>query len=145
MRGVLQPDHIPKNKFEFSVLGIIPITFTSVKGLEEKLDSVELPDKTRASGGRTGPSEIKCMLPAHHTAEFLALEAWFREGKDPVSPTYKKPATLNFPSISGQGGRSLSLIGVFITNRVMPDFEMKDSGEMAEIEYTFSIDELVVL
>lgn len=143
MKGVLQPDHIPLNAYTFAIIGLVPLTFTSVKGLEEETDKVDLPDRTAASGGRSGAIEFTAMLPMHHTAEMAAMEGWLREGKDPVSPTYKKPCTVTFPSISKQGGRAYSLIGVWVTKRSIPDFEMSNDGEMAECEWTFSADEII--
>ena len=89
MKGVLAPDHIPKNKYELRVRGLPPITFTAVSGLEEELDKVDLPDRTGASGGNTKNGEFTARMPTHHTTERIALEAWFAECQDPVPRTYK--------------------------------------------------------
>jgi hypothetical protein len=143
MKGVLQPDHIALNSYQFAVEGLIPLTFTSLKGLKEETDKVDLPDRTAASGGRSGPIEFSAGCPMHHTAEMAALEVWLREGKDPVTPTYKKTVTVTFPSISKQGGRAYTLMGVWVTARTIPDFEMNNNGEMAEAEWMFSADEII--
>jgi hypothetical protein len=136
MKAVIQPDHIPLNKFELIVLGLPPFTFTALSGLEEELDVVDLPDRTVASGGRTGPVEIEVMLPAHHIAEQAAMELWFQESQDPVLPTYKKPGTLLITSISGGTVRSFSMPDLFPSKRTIPDFEFDNDGELAEIGWT---------
>src|SRR5690606_5954974 len=110
---------------------------------EEELDVVDLPDRTRASGGDTRPVEFTVTQPAHHTAEVMAMEIWFREGQDPVLPTYKKPATLIKRSLSGQTLRAYSLTGVFVSRRATADLEMDNEGEMDTIEWTLNADKVL--
>lgn len=136
MKAVIQPDHIPLNKFQLLVLGLPPFTFTSVSGLEEELDVVDLPDRTVASGGRTGPVEIEVGLPMHHTVEQAAMEAWFQESQDPVLPTYKKPGTFIASSLSGASSKSYSFVDLFPSKRTIPDFEMDNDGELAIVMWT---------
>lgn len=143
MKGTIQADHIPVNKYEFLVAGLLPLTVTHVSGIEDELQTTDLPDRTRASGGNRGPTEFTIMMPAHHTLEQAAMEVWYRESQDPVSPTYKKPVTLVMDSLSGKGGRSFTLVGVFPRKRKLPDLEMKNDGEMAEVEWTMSADDVI--
>ena len=51
MKGSIQADHIPVNKYEFLVVGIPGLVFTEISGLEQETESVVLPDRTTASGG----------------------------------------------------------------------------------------------
>lgn len=143
MKGVIQSDHIPVNKYTLSILGLVDLTPTEIGGLEDELETTDLPDRTRASGGDRGPTEITIMLPAHHTVEQAAMEVWFRESQDPVLPTYKKTLTLIMTSVSGNNDRSFTLTGVFPTKRATPDLEMANEGEMAGIEWTLSVDDII--
>jgi len=72
-----------------------------------------------------------------------AWEAWFKEGQDPVSPLYKKAGTLVHPSISGGTLRTYSVVGVFVKKRKLPDLNMKGEGEMAVVEWTLSVDDVL--
>ena len=144
MKGDIRADHIPVNKYVFAVLGLIDMTVTAVSGLEDELQTTELPDRTRASGGNRGPTEFEITIPAHHLSEQVAMELWFRESQDPVLPTYKKPCTLTLKSISGNLIYSISLIGVFPTKRGTPDLEMANEGELAGIVWSMSADDVIV-
>jgi len=143
MKGVIQPDHIGRNKYEMTVIGLPPIVFTSLTGLEDELQTTDLPDRTRATGGNRGMAEIVGMHPAHHQLEEAALEVWFRESQDPVSPTYKKVAALTMKSISGLTVRTFTLLGMFPRKRKLPDVEMANEGELAQVEWTFSVDDIL--
>ena len=143
MKGVLQPDHIPQNKYALFVQGLPPIIFTAVSGLEEELDKVSLPDRTFASGGRTKEFEFTVKQPTHHTAERMAMEAWYEEGKDPVALTYKKPGTLVKQSLSGTNIVMYILQGLFVCKRNTNDLEMNNDGELDEIEWTIACDSVI--
>lgn len=136
---------MPLNKYELLVVGIITgsLTPVEVSGMEDELQVVDLPDRTKASGGNRNPTEIEIALPMHHTQEQLAMEAWFLESQDPVSPTYKKAATLIHKSISGSALRTYSMVGVFPTKRALPDLEMANEGEQANVTWTLSVDDLL--
>lgn len=143
LKATLKPDHIPVNKYTLSIVGIIPLTFTSISGLEEEIDTVELPDRTKATGGNTKPVEITLNAPLHHTAENVALEAWYREAQDPVTSTYKKVATLTLQSGTGAIRRTFTLLGCWLSKRKTPDLEMENEGDMAVVEWTMQIDQVV--
>lgn len=141
-KGTIQEDFIPRNKAELIVIGLPPITFTSVTGIEEELQTVDLPDKTRRSGGHSGPSEMTATHPIHHVVEESALELWLQQSKDPVSPGYSRPAALKFTSGTGNITRTYPLVGVFPRRRTVPDYEAANEGEMAESTWVFSIDDV---
>lgn len=143
LKASLKPDHIPVNKYTLSIVGILPLTFTSISGLEEEIDTVELPDRTKATGGNTKPVEITLMQPLHHTAEYLAMEAWFLEAQDPVTSTYKKVATLTLQSGTGAIRRTYTLLGCWVSKRKTPDLEMENEGELAAVEWTMQIDQVI--
>lgn len=145
MKGEIKPDHMPVNKYTFQIIGLIPITATEVSGIEDELETTELPDRTVASGGNRKATEFTMMVPLHHTAEQAALEIWFRESQDPVTPTYKKPCTLTHESLSGNHTRTFSLAGVFPKKRKLPDLEQKGEGELAQVEWTMSADDVLPL
>ena len=143
MKGEIKPDHMPVNKYTLAVIGIIPITATEVSGIEEELETTELPDRTIASGGNTKAFEFNIMVPMHHKAEQVAMELWFRESQDPVSPTYKKPVTLTHESLSGNASSNYSLGGVFPKGRNLPDLEKLNEGEIAQVEWVMSGDSIL--
>lgn len=140
LQGTVQPGHIPVNNYELIVVGLPPMVFTKISGFETVNESVELPDRTRASGGNRKPVEFTGMSFEHHTAERAALEFWFQEGKDPVSPTYKKVGTLIKRDIHGRVASTNSILGLWITKKKAPDLDLANEGEPALIEWTFSAD-----
>ena len=144
LKGLIKPDHIPVNKFDLIVVGIVVprIRFVTISGLEEEIQSVDMPDRTTASGGNTTPVEFTGAVMAHHILEQAALEAWYKEGQDPVSPFYKKVGTLLLKSISGRIFRTFSMSGLWCQKRVTPELDMANEGEPALIEWTFKADEM---
>ena len=145
MKGQILPGHIGVNHYELTVLGLIPIVFTKISVIGSETTWVQLPDRTQASGGETVPGEFTATLPMHHTAERLLLDAWMQEGRDPVLPTYKKVATVQAKDIHGKVAASYSLVGLAVSKRDLPDFEMANDGEMAEATYTFKYDDVLPL
>ena len=145
MKGAIRPDHIPVNKYQLLVLGLPPLTITELSGIEDTLQTATMPDRTVASGGNREASESTAMTPMHHKAEQLIWEAWYRESQDPVLPTYKKTATLVHQSISGAVVQAYQLVGVFPKKRKLPDLEMQNEGELSQVEWTLSIDDIVPL
>jgi len=144
MKNVLLPDHIPLNNYELIVVGSPgPIKFVTISGLEQELETVDLPDRTKASGGNLKAVEFTATHPKHHFIEDAFLEAWFLEGQDPVLPTYKKPATLLVKSISTLVTRSYTLINLFVSKRVTPDLDMANEGELFATEWTFMADTII--
>lgn len=145
MKGVIKPDHMPTNKYLLIVLGMPPLTPTEISGMEDELAKVRLPDRTVATGGNREASEFTMMIPMHHTVERIACEAWYKEGQEPVLPTYKKVASLIHRSHTGGNAAVYSLIGTWINKRKMPDLEMGGDGELALLEYTISVDDILPL
>lgn len=143
MKGSILPNHIPVNKYSLLVLGLpTQLTPITVSGLEEELETVDLPDRTKASGGNTKSQEFTIAIPAHHHLEVSAMESWFRQGQDPVSFLYKKAGNLTMKPIGPGPGRVRQLAGMFVTKRKEADLELANEGEMAVIEYTISVDEV---
>jgi hypothetical protein len=143
MKGSIQSDHMPTNKYELLIIGLPSITAVEISGMEDELQTTELPDRTVASGGNRGATEFTLSVPMHHTIEQLAMELWFKESQDPISPGYKKPGTLIHKSSSGNAFRSFTLVGAFPKKRALPDLEMGAEGEMANVEWTISVDDLL--
>lgn len=142
MKGTIRPDHIPLNKYLLLLVGLPRLTFTKISGIEDELEVANLPDRTQASGGNRKANEFTAMLPLHHITEQAAMEAWFRESQDPVSPLYKKQGTLVMQSISGITIKTFQVAGIFPSKRKLPDLEMVNEGEMAETEWTFKADDI---
>lgn len=142
LKGVIQSGHMPVNKFKLLVVGLVPLTPTTISGIEEELETIDLPDRTKASGGQTKSGTFTMKLAEHHKAEVDAMEKWYQDSQDPVDPNYKKAVTLVRESIDGKVKRSWSLVGTFPTKRKLPDLEMKNEGAMGEMEYTFSFDDI---
>lgn len=145
LKGLLQEDHIPVNKYEMVVVGLaVPtITFTNITGLEFELGVIELPDRTKASGGQRGTAEIVGQVPLHHVAEIAAMDLWYEEGLDPVTATYKKAGTMIYLRGTGQVGKTYSMMGIWVSKRKTPDLDMEDDGEMAVNEYTMQVDDML--
>lgn len=143
MKGQINPNHMAVNRYDFIVTGLPPLKPTKVGGISEELDTVELPDQTRVSGGGRKPTEVTLTFPLHHLVDQAAMEAWYKECQGNVSPNYKKACTLVIKSIQGTIAKSYSLMGCFVTKRSTPDLDMGDEGKMAETEWTVSVDEVL--
>lgn len=143
MKGTIQPDHIPVNKYDLLILGMPNIRFTEVSGIEEELEIVDLPDRTKAPGGHTKPVEFTANAMMHHTVEQAAMELWFQESQDPVSPTYKKVATLIHKSLTGRTLKTYTLTGLFPSKRGLPDLAMENEGDAAQVVWTFSANDVL--
>lgn len=147
MKGRIDEDHIPINRFQMFVIGTIAPFFTAVSltGMEEELEVEELPDRTVSSMGRTGPVEFSMSIPMHHRQEQAAMELWFQESRDPILPTYKKPAVLSHTSISGANTVSYVFLDLFPFKRSLPSLEMGSDGEMAVVTWHFKAGVVVPL
>ena len=145
IKGTIQQDHLQVNKFTLQVSGLPPILFTTISGIEEELDTVELPDRTPQTGGRAKPVEFDATTPMHHKLEKAALDLWLRECTDPVSPLHKKLGTLIIESQSTLTKVSFALLGLFVFKRATPDLDLENDGEMAMITWSFKAADLTRL
>lgn len=143
MKGKIQSNHVSKNNYELQVIGLPPITFIEVGDISETLDKVDLPDRTRASGGTKQAGDFPVMVPSHHDVEVAAMEAWFKEAQDPVSPTYKKAGILTKKGIDGSVIRSYTFSGLFVSERNMTAVSLENEGEMDAIEYLLNFDDII--
>lgn len=145
IKGILQVDHVPVNKFELSMQDMIPITVIKVSGIEEDTPSVILPDHTVHTGGRSEPVEFEIETPMHHKLERLAMEVWKEEAEEPVSPTAKKTGTLTMMSQTNNQLISYMIEGALCLKRTLPELDLNNVGDMAIITWTIKADELVAL
>jgi hypothetical protein len=146
LQGSVLPDHVPVNNFVLAVIGSgkVPANttffFVEVSGIELETQAVDLPDRTKASGGQFGAQEFTAKSMMHHGTERSALEGWFTEGQNPVTATYKKSCTLTHKTLSNATKGVYTLSGVWIMKRKLPDLSTEDEGAPAMIEWTFSVD-----
>jgi hypothetical protein len=140
-KSVLFPDHIKVSHYTLDIAGMPSMTFTMVGGPESELDDIEQPDRTRASGGRSKPGEIEVRHPAHHALERAALEAWWLECKH-STPGHKRVGTFTMYSQSGLQRMAYVLLGAKLQKRALPDGEMENDGEQAEITWTITYDDV---
>jgi len=147
LRGQLAPNHVPVNQFTLTVTGTGGGTFffTELSGIETELQSIDLPDRTKASGGNVLPQEFTGKTPLHHAATRAAMESWFKEGQCPVTAGYKKSATLIHKAIDGTVQGKYTISGMWIMKRKLPDLDTTNDGEMAVIEWSFSSDAVTEL
>jgi len=143
IKGVIRPDHMQQNKFALLSRELPTLTPLKITGIEEELDNVDLPDRTSASGGRTKQFEIVVTFALHHRLEIEALELWWTECEDPVSPLYKKDITLAIYSQSSIDDKSFLLEGMFPIKRGVSDLDLDNDGEMVTQDWTFKVDQLL--
>jgi len=143
MKGTIQENHIPVNNYELIIPTLPTIVFTEISGLEEETQSVDMPDRTKVSGGNSTPVEFTAMSNEHHTTELAALETWRIQAIGNVNPTYKKVGTLIKRRIDGTVGTTRTLLGLWITKRKDADLDMNNEGESALVEWTFSVDKIL--
>jgi len=140
LQGSVQAGHIPVNNYSLIIVGLPPIVFATLTGFEDETEAVDLPDRTKASGGNSKPIEFTGTTFEHHVAERTALQFWFVQGRDPVDPLYKKVGTLVKRSIFGNIASTTSLTGLWILKKKTPDLDLANEGEPAMLEWTFSAD-----
>lgn len=156
MKGVLQEGHIPLNNFSLTVIGLIGpqvLTLTAVTPIREEVETVELPDFSIASLGRTKNVEFTGSIPMHHRAEQIAMELWLQEARDDISVAYKKKAILSMESIGGFPNEntitdtdvSYVFTDLFPVARTLPALDMGDDGNMAVVDWTFRASTVVPL
>jgi len=145
LKNIIQPAHAPLNKYELIVVGLPPVVFTQVAGIEQETQKVTLPDRTSVSGGQMDPFEIVAQLPLHHVSEVAAIELWYKESHDPVTATYKKTGTMIYKSIEDTVVKSYSLLGMWISRVKYPDADMANEGEAGYLEVTFTVDDYEIL
>ncbi|KKN30259.1 hypothetical protein LCGC14_0835740 [marine sediment metagenome] len=145
MKGVVEPGHIGVHQFELVVTPGPTLVFTEVSGMSSETTKVEMPDRTIVTGGEETVGEFTAMLPMHHESQINFMDLWLQEGRDPVSPLYKKLATMNFRNIEGSLLVAHELIGLFVSNKTLPDADMANDGELAKVEYAFNYDSLIRL
>lgn len=142
IKNVIAPDELSLNKYKLLVSGIIPIFFTEVKGAKDEVEIATLPDQTVVSGGRSKVGNLTVKMPAHHLIELRAMEEWKEQAKDPTDPNYKKPCTLLFLSKSNQLLKAWNIKGCFVNGEKPPDGDLKNAGDMAEVEFDLQYDEI---
>lgn len=138
MKGDILPSHLAVNKYKLIFTGLPELHPTTIGSLEEEIDSVDLPDRTSASGGESRPVEFDITIPAHHHLEIAAMEAWYQQGQEPVDPAYLKLGTLVIEShVTGQIPRTQTLMDTWCFKRATPELDQDNEGEMAV--YTYSL------
>lgn len=141
LQGTLEPNHVPVNNYVLRTEGVSHF-FSEISGIEEEIQAVDLPDRTKATGGNVLPKEFTAKTPLHHATTRAGLEAWYQEGQCPVSATYKKTGTLIHKDITSATNGQYSLSGLWIMKRKLPDLDKSNDGEVAMIEWTFSCDRI---
>jgi hypothetical protein len=142
MKGVISSDHIPVNKYQLLFLGMPPLTITEISGIEQELQTTDLPDKTVASGGDVLPVEFSIKIPLHETVQVAACELWLSLSKGDVDPNYKLMGTLIMQSITGNLLRTYALVNAFPFKRGLPDLSMENEGDAAIVEFGFKADDV---
>jgi hypothetical protein len=141
LRGKVNANHVPVNNFELAVSGETQtFWFTEISGIEFEIQAVDLPDRTKASGGNPLPQEFTAKMLMHHDAERKVLNEWLEAAIEPVTATYKKTATLTHKTIAGANNAKYTITGLWIMKRKLPDLDRANEGEAAVIEWTFSAD-----
>jgi hypothetical protein len=143
MKGMIQDNHIPKNNYELQVIGLPSLTLVEVSEISEEINKIKLPDRTQASGGQKTPGDFTGIIPAHHDVEIAAMEAWYKEGQDPVAPTYKKTGLLILKTLDGNVGRTYTFSGCWVSARSIQAVSLENEGEMEGIQYTFNYDDIL--
>jgi hypothetical protein len=114
-----------------------------VSGIEQELETVELPDKTVVTSGRLGVTEFTIKMPAHESTAMAAMDAWWKlcYGTN-TTLGYKKDATLTLLDTYGDSKSTWAISGLFPTKRSLPELNAASEGEMAMAEWTFKADDV---
>jgi hypothetical protein len=141
LKGKIKENHIPLNTFELIVAGMPQITLTKTDNIEEGVQVIELPDRTRVSGGQTNSVSFSGEIPMHHDVEVAALEAWYKMAQAPVDPNYRKAGSLMWYRSNGDP-RPFELINLWVSKRTIPGGDMSNDGEPAYLTFQFEADEV---
>lgn len=143
IKNVLKTNRVQVNKFQLTIQpGVGAPLFTTISGLEEELDTVDLPDRTSRSGGREKQLEFEVGQPMHHDLEVLAMEAWYRMCKATL-PLYLKLGVLVLFDEWGMPRRKYTLPNLWISKRAHSELELDNDGEMSIITWTLKADQIV--
>ena len=143
IKGVIDKDIIAGNEFQLTVDNV-DVLCTMISSIEESMQTVELPDGTSASGGRTeGGIETTVTIPAHSVDDVAYMDAWWASCKDPIPLSAYKTVTIQGRSKSGSKTITDTGFGVWVKGRKSAEYAMEDGGTvMTVIEYTLSIDDV---
>ena len=145
LKGKILKDVISGNNFVLLV-GAKAILCTNISSIEETLQTIDLPDGTTASGGRTEVSEFSITVPAHHEVDVAFMDHWMRNGKSPVVPGAYRTVVVKGNANSGGPGRTDTCFGTHVVGRSSSEYSMEDGGtSMTTIEYTLRCDNVVHL
>jgi hypothetical protein len=142
LQGKVNDDHGTLNQYTFAIIGLPPLTVTKVSGIPEELQVTTMPDRRVESEGNTAATEVTISIPAHHIQDQAVMELWWDLCKK-AQPGYKKDGVVVIKRASGMLARSLTIHGVFIKKRSTPELAMETENGTAEIEWVFSIDEVM--
>ena len=143
-KGAVLANHIPVNNFKMTVTGgNVDLLFITLTMPEFETETIDLPDRTQASGGNVLPGESVGSIMGHHNSEVDYLETWRKDGIGKVKTTYKRACTIAEYGIDGKIVRSQGWKGVRIKKVKKTDRDLADPGAPAMYEYTFGIDELL--
>jgi len=143
VKCVLKGNHIPRSSYSvlvFGLLGVPSLTATKVSSISQETDSAELPDRTTVTGGNAKTVEFTIEIPAHHTEENLAMQAWVLEGRGTVLPTYKKILSINHIALDGSTKGVTVCSGAWCSKFDLPESDMSVEGEMETVTYTIKAD-----
>ena len=118
------------------------VTYTMIGEIEEEVPVIELPDGTKASGGRTTVEPFDVKIPMHHTEDYAFMEAWYKQcNSDPIPPTAYREMTVTMTSNSGTIERFEILEGVWIHGRTSAEKSMGEGQDtFMEITYKMCVD-----
>lgn len=144
-KGKVQANPIAQHSYQFLVVGMPPLVVTKVGSLEDEIETITLPDRTRHPGGEKPPTEIVITVPSHHTVEQLALELWWEECQHPISPNAKKTGTLVRYRGDGSIGRKFLCTGAFPMKHARGEGDMENADGYVAEDWTLSIDDVKAL
>ena len=145
IKGTIQTDVFPTSKYVLIIGGMMPLTILSIGALEEELETIELPDRTRVSNGNTKPLSFDVVTPAHHLEEQIQWEEWWSECKNPVSSLAYRIGTMAQLSASESVFRTSSMSGLFIMKKSASELDMANDSDFSKITWTLSANDVYLM
>ncbi len=146
LKGAVQPNHVPLNRYKLTVNEdggtATPLLVFTVSGIEEELETVDLPDRTKAAGGTSKPVEFTITIPVHHTDAMSFMEQWYEAGKENTADGYKRDCLLDYLNVGGDIVKQYEVLSSFPFKFMLPDMELDNEGEIAMVEWTISADSI---
>lgn len=144
-KGTVSADAALSNQFKLEITGLPAIVFTRVGDISSELVTTTMADQTVQTTGQVKPAEFEVDHYVHHTAERVAMEAWFLACASGATG-HKLPGFLYLLGADGSTIKATYMLdGVICKGRKLPEHDAMGDGEGVRLTWTCSVDSVLPL